>query len=263
MGMRKLIEVTGAIGTTYLGLPRKALVCDAGSGYGWSMRNKRSRRFHVLYNQILTEPVPDADRGTDLVLGKQGEDDFQDKFCTAKTWEQIRIKKPKVEWCRVVWFTQSVPRYAFITWLAVQNMLSTGDRTRSWGITQGCGLCGEWDETIDHLFFACPYSFTVWESLVRGFFGQRTNSDWTLTLNAIQRNRLNRLDSILIKMIFQTVIYYVWRERNTRRHQGKWTSTDQLRKVIDRSMKNRIVSLKYGPQHRNAGLLQRWFQLIG
>ena len=161
MGMRKLIEVTGAIGTTYLGLPRKALVCDAGSGYGWSMRNKRSRRFHVLYNQILAEPVPDADRGTDLVLGKQGEDDFPDKFCTAKTWEQIRIKNPKVESCRIVWFTQSVPRYAFITWLAVQNMLSTGDRMRQWGAVQGCELCGKRDGTRNHLLFACPYLYSM------------------------------------------------------------------------------------------------------
>lgn len=124
-------------------------------------------------------------------------------------------------------------------------------------------ISGEWDETRDYLFFACPYSFTVWENLVRGFFGQRTNPDWTLTLNAIQQNRLNRLDSILIKMLFQTVIYYIWRKINTRRHQGKWTPTDQLRKVIDRSMRNIIVSLKYGPQYRNAGLLQRLFQLTG
>lgn len=34
---------------------------------------------------------------------------------------------------------------------------------RIWGVTQGCGLYGERDETRDHLFFACPYSFRVWE----------------------------------------------------------------------------------------------------
>lgn len=130
---------------------------------------------------------------------------------------------------------------------------------RSWCITQGCGLCGERDKTRDYLFFACPYSFTVWEGLVRGFFGRRTNPDWTITLNAIKRNRMNQLDSILIKMIFQAVIYHIWGKRNARRHQGKWVSTYQMRKVIDRSMRNRIVSLKYGPQHRHAGLLQRCF----
>lgn len=156
---------------------------------GWSMRNKRSRQFQLLYNQILAEQVPSVDRGSDLVLWKQGEDDYKDSFSTANTWEQIRRKKPRVDWCRVVWFSQNIPRYAFITWLAIQNRLSTGDRMRSWGITQGCGLCGERDETRDHLFFACPYSFTVWEGLVRGLFGRRTNPDWSITLNEIKRSR--------------------------------------------------------------------------
>ncbi|XP_056843253.1 uncharacterized protein LOC130495769 [Raphanus sativus] len=149
MGVGKLIDATGAIGTTYLGLTRQELVCNAVSGDGWSMRNKRSRRFQLLYNQILAEQVPSVDRGSDLVLRKQGEDDYKDSFSTANTWEQIRRKKPKVDWCRVVWFSQNIPRYAFITWLAIQNRLSTGDRMRSWGITQGCGLCGERDETRD------------------------------------------------------------------------------------------------------------------
>ncbi|XP_009144601.1 uncharacterized protein LOC103868241 [Brassica rapa] len=227
MGAGKLIDVTGAIGRTYLGLPRRALVCDAVSSDGWSLRNKRSRRFQTLYNQILAMPVPDEDRGEDLVLWKQGEDEFQESFSTARTWEQIRHKKPKVDWSEAVWFTQSTPR----------------------------------DETRDHLFFACPYSFTVWEGLVRGFFGRRTNPDWSTTLNAIKRKRANRLDSILLKMIFQTVIYHIWRERNSRRHQGNWVSTNRMHKAIDRSMRNRIVSLKYDPQHRYAGLLQRWFEL--
>ena len=94
-------------------------------------------------------------------------------------------------------------------------------------------------------------------------FCHRTNLDWSLTPNAIQQNKFNRLDSILIKMIFQTVIYHIWSEKNATRHQGKWMSTDQMRKVIDRSTRNIIVSLKYGLQHRNAGFLQRWFQLTG
>lgn len=119
MGIGKMIDVTGAIGNTYLGLARRALVCNAVSGDSWSMRNKRSRRFQSLYNQILTEQVPDVERGKDLVLWRHGEDDYQDNFSTAKTWEQIRVKKPKVEWCKVVWFAQSTPRYAFITWLTV------------------------------------------------------------------------------------------------------------------------------------------------
>lgn len=33
---------------------------------------------------------------------------------------------------------------------------------QSWGGLQACLFCGESDETRDHLFFACPYIYTVW-----------------------------------------------------------------------------------------------------
>ena len=127
MGSGRLIDVTGAIGTTYLGLPRSALVSNAVSGDGWSLRNKRSRRFQSLNTQILAEPLPDTSRGTDLILWRHKEDGFRDMFPTANTWNQIRPKKAKVDWSKVVWFTQSIPRYSFITWLAVLNRLATGD----------------------------------------------------------------------------------------------------------------------------------------
>ena len=133
---------------------------------GWCVRGKRSRRFQTLYNQTRAEPIPDGNLGDDIVMWKKGEDDYQDKFVSSSTWEQIRSRKDKVHWRQVVWFSQGFPRYAFITWLAVLNKLSIGDRMRSWSIILGCGLCGERDETRDHLFFACPYSFTVSEGLV-------------------------------------------------------------------------------------------------
>lgn len=43
MGIGKLIDITGAIGTTYLVLPRSVLVSNTVTGDGWSLRNKLSR----------------------------------------------------------------------------------------------------------------------------------------------------------------------------------------------------------------------------
>lgn len=43
----------------------------------------------------------------------------------------------------------------------MKDRLSTRDRIRSWGNDQACLLCGELDETRDHLVFACSYSFTI------------------------------------------------------------------------------------------------------
>lgn len=121
-------------------------------------------------------------------------------------------------WSKRVWFTQGVPRFSFIVLLAVRNRLSTGDRMRVGDIQQGCVLCEERDETRDHVFFACPYSFIVWDTLVNCLSGHRTDPDWTATLQFVCGNNLHNMDKILTKMIFQSCIYHLWRERNERRH---------------------------------------------
>ena len=85
---------------------------------------------------------------------------------------------------------------------------------RQWGQTQICLLCGELDETRDHLFFACPFTYTVWTTLMNPFLLGRINPDWTGTVSSIRSNILSKLDAQLVKMTFQGSIYWCWRERN-------------------------------------------------
>lgn len=172
---------------------------------------------------------------------------YKDSFNAASTREQIRCQRNVVSWSSSVWFSQGIPRYAFIVWLAVQNKLSTGDRKRKWGIQQGCVLCGERDGTRDHLFFTCPYSYTVWDGLASRLFRRRINPDWQDMLTFIQTGSSNKIDQILIRLVFQAVVYHVWRERNGRRHQQRLQGTEQMIKTIFKGVKNRITSLRYGP----------------
>lgn len=261
MGKGRLIDITGAVGTTYLGLLRPAKVSNAATEEGWIIRGRRSRRYHDLYESIMVIDPPKADNGANVVLWKHGDDDYKASFSAARTWEQVRSKRNKAAWRKVVWIPQGVPRYAFITWLAVKNRLFTGDRMRQWGLVQGCELCGERDEMRDHLFFACPFSYTVWESLARNLVGSGINPDWQWTLQRLQRMRVKGMDSCLAKLLFQTTLYHIWRERNARRHQTPRVSTDCLQGFIYKAMKNRICSLKYRPLHKLEGLLKRWFEV--
>ena len=84
---------------------------------------------------------------------------------------------------------------------------------RAWGMTQGCMLCGERDETRDHLFFAYLYSFTMWHALANRLLGSQINPDWSITQHHLQSYRFSSLDSILTKLLFQTTIYHIWGER--------------------------------------------------
>ncbi|KAF3488387.1 hypothetical protein F2Q69_00052658 [Brassica cretica] len=235
----KLIDITGAVGTQYLSIPRNARVCEAVSHEQWNVRGHRRRHYHALHERIQRELIPDAQQGSDMVLWKHSDDDFKPWFSSLKTWEQIREKEAMVPWSRAVWFTQGVPRYTFIVWLAVRNRLSTGDRMRAWGIQQSYVLCGERDETRD--------------KLAGRFSGNITDPDWTSSLQLVNANNLQLLDRILLKMVFQTSIYHIWQERNQRRHRTVFRSVDQLIRTVDKAIRNRITSLCYKSGHELAG----------
>ncbi|XP_022562480.1 uncharacterized protein LOC111208056 [Brassica napus] len=122
-------------------------------------------------------PAPAEDKGADLHLWRHRDEEDKPTFSSKATWEQRRVHNPKLSWCKAVWLQQSISRFAFITWLAFQDRLSMGARSRAWGCVQPCLFCGELDETRGHLFFACPYSFTVWIDLVGFLLGSRVNPD--------------------------------------------------------------------------------------
>ena len=195
----------------------------------------------------------------DKYLWKNDADDYKDYFSSARTWEQIRCKKEAVNWSNRVWFKQGIPRCTFIVWLAIHNMLSTGDRMRQWGITQGCVFCGERDETRVHLFFACPYSYRIWDRVASRLIGRRINPDWSDMLKLVCGGAYSLMDQILIRLLFQVVFYHVWRERNLRRHQQGIKGTYQLICMVSQVVKNRISSLGYKGHHRLEGLMRRWF----
>lgn len=55
------------------------------------------------------------------------------KFSSRETWEAIRVKMPKVDWVKLVWFSYAILGHSFFLWLAIKDNLSTGDRILRWG----------------------------------------------------------------------------------------------------------------------------------
>ena len=56
------------------------------------------------------------------------------KYKAAAVWREIRPRRDKVEWHRLLWGSFTVPKYSFIAWMAVLDRLPTKDRMQSWGI---------------------------------------------------------------------------------------------------------------------------------
>jgi hypothetical protein len=78
------------------------------------------------------------------------------------------VKLPDVNWQKVVWFPQAIPRHAFILWLALRDALVTKEKMCSWGFSGSsvCIFCYGCQENRGHLFFACSFSRRVWRAVM-------------------------------------------------------------------------------------------------
>ena len=113
---------------------------------------------------------------------EDGLTEYQSLFSSGETWNLVRTQGEFKEWSKAVWFTQGVPRFSYITWMAVKYILATCSRMRSWGQIQGCVFCGEPEESRDHLYFACPYTFTLWLEVTGTLLSNGASPDWNTTL---------------------------------------------------------------------------------
>ena len=120
----RLIEFVGEIGTQGLGLRRDVRIREVLRDGEWRFQRCRDPLIRSMIVEIEAFNLTLND-GRDEVLWKRGADDFGSKFVSSATWNQIRQPKDRVAWSKLIWFSQRVPRYAFITWLAIRDRLST------------------------------------------------------------------------------------------------------------------------------------------
>ncbi|CAG7893821.1 unnamed protein product, partial [Brassica rapa] len=104
-----------------------------------------------------------------------------------------------------------------------------------------CLLCNTSPESRDHLFFSCPFSWNLWSLLAI-----RT------ALNS--RNWKGRLTLLT----WQCCIYWIWQERNGRLHRNAFRSVDALLRMIDRQIRDRILSYRNNNPQLSSRMMQLW-----
>ncbi|GAV82195.1 zf-RVT domain-containing protein, partial [Cephalotus follicularis] len=76
----------------------------------------------------------------------------------------INMQGSEVEWWKIAWFPNSIPNHSFCVWLTFWEAHRTLDKLARWGVVSSsncCFGCGQ-EESIDHLFFSCPFTARVW-----------------------------------------------------------------------------------------------------
>ncbi|MFS8029283.1 putative reverse transcriptase zinc-binding domain-containing protein [Helianthus anomalus] len=111
---------------------RFAKVSDLIHGDQWRWPQDWQHRFPALFQSPCIPLNPQA---RDKIFWKTNEGELID-FNVRSVWSDIQETGQEVPCVDLVWFSQNIPRQAFILWLAMKNRLQTHEII---GVWQGVG----------------------------------------------------------------------------------------------------------------------------
>jgi hypothetical protein len=136
-----------------------------------------------------------------------------------------------------LWRCSAPPKVKFFFWLTSHGQIWTAERRMRHGLQPAadCALCGQDDETSDHLLASCVFTREVWHRLLGlvGFqhlspaSGSRIVDWWLQTRGMVPEHHRRGFDSLVL-----LVSWEVWKERNRRTFDGHSKTPTQLLGVI-------------------------------
>lgn len=182
-------------------------------------------------------------------------------YSTGQVYNILYGQGATVPWDHIVWNAGGIPKHSFLCWLFVLNRSPTKDRLLSWGLqtSPNCLLCNLASESRDHLFFSCCYAWDLWSRLCQrcGLTPERT---WSSVLEQLQRYRSQNWRGRLILLCWQCCIYWIWQERNGRLHRNSLRSVETISRLVDRQIKDRILSYRDANPTLSSKMMQQWLQ---
>lgn len=117
-------------------------------------------------------------------------------------------------------------KWSIILWLTCLQRLSAKDRLLRMEVDPGSVLCSHNAESIQHSFFDCSFSRSIWEPILRKFQIQRRADVWDLELNgACGLCRSKSFRSLLFKLALAAGVYYIRMDCNSRVFRGRLTNS--------------------------------------
>ncbi|GAV92989.1 zf-RVT domain-containing protein, partial [Cephalotus follicularis] len=142
-----------------------------------------------------------------------------DSFSTSRAWSAIRTRSNLVGWHQLVWHPKRIPKHAFSLWLAIRGAHRTRDKLMAMGVTHSAQCvfhCGG-TESLDHLFFQCPFSASVWRDVLKLCNITRPILSWDDEVQWMTDHaRGRKFHHLVRKLALAAAVYHVWRERNRR-----------------------------------------------
>ncbi|CAG7867093.1 unnamed protein product, partial [Brassica rapa] len=241
--------------TSSLGIQDLATLASLHSNGTWRLPPARSERQVEIHALLSTVLLNDEDDFYEWEI----EGKIHTSYSIGMVYAHLRIHAPAVPWCKTVWNKGGIPRHSFLTWLFVLNRCPTRDRIIGWGLQSSplCLLCNSAPESRDHLFFECSYTWGIWGVLALRC-GITPESNWSRALNQLKALNSSSPKGKLTLLCWQGCIYWSWSERNGRMHWNNFRPSDLISRIIDRQIRDRILSFRETNPTTSSIMMQQW-----
>ncbi|KAJ0561377.1 putative RNA-directed DNA polymerase [Helianthus annuus] len=187
-------------------------------------------------------------------------------YSSKNVWDTLRLSNPSVNWYRAVWFSQCIPRHAFLMWLVIGNKLKTQDRLKPWDVggpvnlrLMCCPLCQHGIDSRTHLFFECPFSTQVWMIVKPMGAMQHISDKWEDIFQHLVLTSGSKLAKHVIgRILIAASVYQIWLERNSRLFASTQRSTQQVADAVNSSVRLKLVTLKFKDSRQVEKILEDW-----
>ena len=183
------------------------------------------------------------------------------KFSCKQVWRDINNFGSKVKWVSCVWYSNCIPRNAFILWLAVLNRLKTQDRVKCWEKSGSllCPFCLKIPDSHDHLFFQCEFSHSIWKHCCSKAGIDISYSNWNdlvLKLSSVLNSR--SIEILIKKWVFASCVSHIWKERNSRIFSKLRKSNEGVILCIEKEIQLKLLGLRKMNVMVSREILQIW-----
>lgn len=240
-----------------LGIPKRATLAPLYCSGAWRLPPARTEHQVEVLSFITTIQFNgELDYYEWEISGKTS-----NKYRTSEVYNYLRGSGEEAPWAKVLWTSRSIPRQSFHAWLVVQNRIPTRDRLIGWGLQVPplCLLCNTVDESRDHIYWDCTFSFDVW-SAVAGRCRLRSDRNWERSLEQMISLLKSSIATSLTLLGWQATMYWIWNERNTRLHNNRFRSVDALFSLIDHQIRNKIQSFRETNPRKASAMMQLWIR---
>ncbi|XP_020703789.1 uncharacterized protein LOC110115029 [Dendrobium catenatum] len=209
------------------------------AGSSWSLPTSINSQIFEFFRSI---PIS-SDSNKHLTWENNENASFKDFY------KEFFSSENDVDWAHLVWHKKHSLRHSVYSWMALSNGLKTSVALCARNIDVGnitYPFCHIHPETTAHLLFECDYSFQVICRLIPQFscFLFRPNLaqafQFIAGLDFIREVKLGLL------LILNIYVYFLWAERNSRKHNGRIACAVTLAKRILRSVYLKLDSWKCG-----------------